>query len=461
MLPNGSTIVALAFIATTGIAMADEAIDVGSRSWSGSAIYEASKFEKCEARTVLQAGTELILAHDKKETWLLSLSNQKWQLPEGLSYNLSLEFDQSPSLPAKGLAASQFKLDIDLGQDRTLLTMLRGGHELRVSSGTFDERYSLEGTANVVPRLRSCAVSRLQAEQLGERRSKAAVTSWAILTQATLLSSPQAQLVFPVLVVMTAAAVSPGTPEFKVSIGTVTVETTAPATVVAPLRRTADAAREAQTRHGPPAEVSAPEPTSPPKTSEMTDERIGPFLLPASMPRVIALTGEITQGSQFLFLRALRARPDASTIMLDSVGGSVVEGLLLAHEVSARGLATFVPDDSICMSACAYVFFAGETRALDGSLGVHQIYGEDISPADAQDVLSDVLEALHDFGVLQEVITLMLRTRPEDIHIFTVDEIARFGLNRGMLDRAALFEKVPNPPVTVIEKAGSLADLGL
>jgi hypothetical protein len=190
-------------------------------------------------------------------------------------------------------------------------------------------------------------------------------------------------------------------------------------------------------------------------------QRFGPFILPDSTDRAIILAGEIETGAMLEFRRALKARPTADIIVLDSIGGSVNEGLLLAHEVAERGLATYVPYNATCMSACAYVFFAGKSRAADGPLGVHQIYGEGVSASDAQVVLSDVLDALAEFDVPQEVISVMLRTRPEQMHVFTADEMALLQLNRGYLDRAALFGPEAVGGLTVMPKNTDAEEAGL
>ncbi|MBN9346209.1 MAG: hypothetical protein J0I48_08410 [Devosia sp.] len=189
-------------------------------------------------------------------------------------------------------------------------------------------------------------------------------------------------------------------------------------------------------------------------------ERIGRFILPKDEPKVIVLAGDIATGAMLDLRRALKARPDATTLLLDSIGGSVNEGLLLAHAVADRGLATYVPADAGCYSACAYVFFAGKARAADGSLGVHQIYGDGVSVSDAQAVLSDVLDALAEFDVPQAVISAMLRTRPDQMHVFTDDEKDLLQLNRGSIDRANLAApEGASGGLTVMRKNSTAEDL--
>jgi hypothetical protein len=156
--------------------------------------------------------------------------------------------------------------------------------------------------------------------------------------------------------------------------------------------------------------------------------REGAFLLPDNDPSIVILDGDIQEGAPLDFIRALRKRPQIKTVVLNSGGGYVQDALLIAHEVARRHLSTAVPDGAGCYSACAYVFLAGEERTIQGQLGVHQIYGDQSTVETAQFALSDVLDALTEFGVAAPVVSLMLRTPPNDMHIFTARELQDFGI---------------------------------
>lgn len=158
--------------------------------------------------------------------------------------------------------------------------------------------------------------------------------------------------------------------------------------------------------------------------------REGAWALPANDPQTIVLDGDITQSTPIDFLRALHDRPTTTKITLNSNGGLVVPAILVAHEVHSRGLATEVRSGQGCYSACAYIFFAGLPRTDQGQLGVHEVYGDKATAEDAQMSLSDVLDALKDFDVSQGVISVMLRTPPDQIHVFTDAEITSLDINK-------------------------------
>jgi peptidoglycan hydrolase-like protein with peptidoglycan-binding domain len=166
-------------------------------------------------------------------------------------------------------------------------------------------------------------------------------------------------------------------------------------------------------------------------SSPSVSRQFGVFSLPAGAPEVIMLNGEVTHTLDGDFLRALEARPNASMLVLNSPGGYVDNALQVAHEVRRRGMDTLVAEGMGCYSACAYIFFAGRNRYVEGELGVHQISAEVADLVLAQTTLSDVLDALSQFGVEQTIITVMLRTPPEDMYVFTAAEIVELGINQG------------------------------
>ena len=161
------------------------------------------------------------------------------------------------------------------------------------------------------------------------------------------------------------------------------------------------------------------------------ETRYGVFTLPADKPYAIALDAEIGDTITGDFELALAARPNASVLLLNSPGGFVDKALIIANAVRERGMATLIPDGSGCFSACAYIYFAGAPRHVDGQLGVHQIDTKIHDLVFAQNMLSDVLDALYVYGVQQTIISHMLRTPPTRMYVFTRAEIADWAINAG------------------------------
>lgn len=180
----------------------------------------------------------------------------------------------------------------------------------------------------------------------------------------------------------------------------------------------------------------------------------GPFKVDPNQPTVLRLNGEIAPGSALAFRRALSANPKIDTVVLNSDGGLVDDGLLIADDVHQRKLATFIADGERCYSACAYIFFAGAERLAKGELGVHQISAKAPDLSSAQMSISDIIEQLTRFGTPIEVLTVMFRTPADDMHVFSPDEIERFAINRGAADpTSTVAARAPSSTIDELQAA--------
>ena len=156
-------------------------------------------------------------------------------------------------------------------------------------------------------------------------------------------------------------------------------------------------------------------------------EDYGPFFILPDAPKVAILNGEIDLRTPLAFKRLLSENPQIVLVALNSPGGLVQPALLVAEEVHERKLHTFIPENSSCASACAFIFFAGNGRFVAGQLGVHQIYGSN-DVTSTQLNLSDIIEMLAKYDVSPTVITKMLRTPPNSTYFFTKDELQSLGI---------------------------------
>jgi len=189
-------------------------------------------------------------------------------------------------------------------------------------------------------------------------------------------------------------------------------------------------------------------------------ETYGAFATSAERPGVLLLDGPIEGSLPLDFRRAIRSQPDTRVLVLNSPGGVVDAALVVAHEIREKGIATYIPPKAGCYSACAYLYLAGVSRRADGELGVHQLYSDTNDLGAGQTILSDILEALDEFGTPQAVISRMLRTPPDKIYVFPPSEIAGLGLNVGEpIDLASAIEQARTPlegepPVNIVRDLG-------
>nr|WP_281406614.1 ATP-dependent Clp protease proteolytic subunit [Rhizobium sp. P44RR-XXIV] len=179
------------------------------------------------------------------------------------------------------------------------------------------------------------------------------------------------------------------------------------------------------------------------------EDNVAPFSISPVWPLAIRLDGPIDSRSALSFRRMLAANPNVKILVLNSPGGDVQNGLLIADDVYTKGMSTVIPSDSVCASACAYVFFAGRNRIVQGRLGVHQISGN-VGLGDAQLNISDILDTLNKYGVDARIFPIMFRTLSDDIHFFSADEIKQFGIEHLSPDAAgSQISSVPSSTPTI------------
>ena len=169
----------------------------------------------------------------------------------------------------------------------------------------------------------------------------------------------------------------------------------------------------------------------------------GSFLHTDRVPNALFFFSDIQRNDSFELRRALRTH-EIDTIVLASPGGSVWEGLNMAGIIFDKKMTAYVPqlpEEKGCYSACAYMFFAGQTRLALGELGVHQIGAYDAgvdsekrkvgeTQQATQFTTSEVIGFLNEFGTPPWVYERMFRSR--EIYVFTEDE--KRELNQGQLD---------------------------
>jgi hypothetical protein len=158
-------------------------------------------------------------------------------------------------------------------------------------------------------------------------------------------------------------------------------------------------------------------------------QRFGAFVV-FDAPDYILMDGDFTDTSLADFRRAMQARPKAKLLVLRSEGGYVDVALGVASAVRRYGLSTAVPNNFYCLSACAYVFFAGRDHVVTGKLGVHRI-GElgRGATASADAYFESVRGDIQRF-VPKNVMKYMVSTPATSMHVFTRKEIEALSINR-------------------------------
>jgi len=124
-------------------------------------------------------------------------------------------------------------------------------------------------------------------------------------------------------------------------------------------------------------------------------------------------------------------------IHLDSPGGNLAEGVEIGKYIRQHGFRTVIPAMSKCMSACFFVFIGGAERKVEayGKLGVHQFRGfQDFQrfanevKSETQRTMAQLIEYTRTMGIDIETIQIAVKTPPQDMYIFSQEEMERFGI---------------------------------
>ena len=93
---------------------------------------------------------------------------------------------------------------------------------------------------------------------------------------------------------------------------------------------------------------------------------------------IIIVSGNIVSGDEKTF-RRISLEHDHAVVLLNSMGGALGPALSIGEAIRLREYVTVVPSGSVCASACALVWLAGEHRALSpsGKVGFHASYYEE------------------------------------------------------------------------------------
>lgn len=156
-------------------------------------------------------------------------------------------------------------------------------------------------------------------------------------------------------------------------------------------------------------------------------ELTGNIVVFDDLPNVAWILGEIAPQDYFNFRRVIRRNP-IDTIVLDSPGGSLFEGLQIAAAIHDQGFSTLIPENALCASACAFLYFAGDYRNAQGELGVHQFYRTDgeVPMGEVQFTVSEIVGFLNEFETPPFVFEHMFED--VEMHFFSAEEKER--LNR-------------------------------
>jgi len=125
-------------------------------------------------------------------------------------------------------------------------------------------------------------------------------------------------------------------------------------------------------------------------------------------------------------------------VVFDSPGGLVLEAIELGRYLRERGIATLVPDEALCASACPLAYAGGVEREAGPKawIGVHRAYLDETQAAgdrqtglgEGQQLAALCLGHLVEMGVSAEAWIPALETPWTRVYFFTGEELVKTGL---------------------------------
>jgi hypothetical protein len=122
-------------------------------------------------------------------------------------------------------------------------------------------------------------------------------------------------------------------------------------------------------------------------------------------------------------------------VVFDSPGGLVLEAIQLGRYLRERGIATLVPDEALCASACPLAYAGGVAREAGARawIGVHRAYLDETQAAgdrqtglgEGQQLAALCLEHLVDMGISAEAWIPALQTPWSQVYFFTGEELVK------------------------------------
>jgi len=176
---------------------------------------------------------------------------------------------------------------------------------------------------------------------------------------------------------------------------------------------------------------------------------------------VISITGPIEDGDGRKFM-LLDISTRNAIVNLNSPGGLVDEGLIIAEQIASSGFDTYVSDTSECLSMCGIVWLSGAQRYLaqNGTVGFHGAYLENehgsysvSGPGNAR-----IGAFLGKIELSQTAITFVTNAKPDELSFVGFEDAEILGLEPQSLDEDFLNKRqeVINP-IEALKIAANIA----
>ncbi|CAG2144576.1 hypothetical protein CUPL110328_14265 [Cupriavidus plantarum] len=176
---------------------------------------------------------------------------------------------------------------------------------------------------------------------------------------------------------------------------------------------------------------------------------------PSPNGEAVIVWGTLREGSAKTVLTVLDRTPSARTLILNSNGGRLLEGRVLAQAVRQRGLNTYVEGE--CSSACTYVLMAGVDRAAtpNAKIGFHRASFSGMDSAVEGAAVKSMLDYYRKAGLPEDFVRRVSTTPADTVWYPSREELLRTRI----LTRVALRSEAPGMLMQVASRDALAARL--
>ncbi len=164
---------------------------------------------------------------------------------------------------------------------------------------------------------------------------------------------------------------------------------------------------------------------------------------------VVVVSGELKQGDHKLFVTRTVSL-DNALVVFESGGGNLMAGLEIGKAIRLKEFHTYVPDKTMCASACALAWLGGTERYLarTSSVGFHAAYRTEGGTATESGMGNAMVGAyLNSLGLPSRAIAYMTIAAPDSMQWLTAADAEKLGIDVILLnDPSTIAAPTPTAP---------------
>lgn len=179
--------------------------------------------------------------------------------------------------------------------------------------------------------------------------------------------------------------------------------------------------------------------------------------LPTQDLHLVVISGRIERTDAAQFTDKINGITNA-VVMLDSPGGSVLDGISIGKSIRNNRFSTAVPDNTLCASSCALIWLAGMQRFAEESsvVGFHAAYvyknGKQVEIGVGNALIGSYLNQL---GLSDRAIIFVTSAPPEGIEVLERGKAREVGIAyRSIKDPASTTQNTRPPPTASRSEIG-------